>query len=281
MAQEDKGASRVDLCGKWRNNLPVSRVAAEQMLTFAMPPNVCFQVQVDERHGGVLSVNENDVMSDSRQFDLAEGIVYPGMMIVSAQERGLGTHAMANYINFFSACGVGSLKIGAGLDAGAYTWARFGALPDDPRDYNIWDNVIPRYRAIRPALSDKDRHELDAVVADRSPESVWRVADVRTDVGFILHDVFQRDAMGSHEDHVILKNVSLAFNRCDVGKRVTKAGMECGDMPMGQYLLAGASWDGHIDISNPDSAQMKRVSQYVQQKTGRTLQVNHHRASVG
>jgi hypothetical protein len=244
---------------EWNARIPMPPDAALAILTRDLPPETVVNLIILDDGTGNISMSAPGVFScDGTTFKLQWHELHPGVLVVKEQEQGqsTGRHVVRNQIEFFRRCGVSNIHAEASKDAGGYTWARFGFLPDDIEDY---DFSMTRYQVggrlnlLRKAFDEVTAERLEEAAAFESEKDLWRIADAGADVGPALRAMSddQREAFAKFFDRDGGKKaVSTLFSMAQAGRPV----------PAGRALLAGTQWKGHINTNN--AAQMNRVNHY-------------------
>ncbi|HTK84631.1 MAG TPA: hypothetical protein VL625_06040 [Patescibacteria group bacterium] len=243
----------------------MSEAEAMDILRQDLPTDTKVELDIDDDGSGSIRIKATGAIDETRDFDLVAHRLYPGTMIVTDNGKGLGRHLMRNEIEFFRACGVKRFNIHAGYEAGGYTWARMGFLPDDKDNDYLKKPVRVRYNAVRPLLTDKERQLMDGVVKIRRAKDCWAVADAPIDIGPRLRTLFNEAANGNERaearfGHLLDSIDSPGYNdkiRDYIIERI-KAGKS---LPLGRYLLSGSDWTGYLDFE--DNTQMRRAGRYV------------------
>jgi hypothetical protein len=251
----------------WKRYIPMTEKQAGAILGRDLPGNVRFSIEFGEDGKAEFSLfTKEKIFSDSRSVDFKKAVLLPGYLKCSRQGKGIGRIAMRNQIEFFRACGIRRFEITAGLEAGGYSWARFGFLPEkisDPRfDEHARRHVRDRYEAIESLLDADEKLGLSRIVKLRRRKDIWRLADAPVDVGPRLSALFNKTASGKTECREPLKTLFKVL----ADDRVIKDTVEeriAARKPLfiGRLLLSGAFWDGVMNFDNKE--QMERAGNYV------------------
>lgn len=235
----------------WARQMPIPSRLAEAILTRDLPDDFSYNISLSGSEGWLFL--DGNGASDSRKFDLASGIAYPGDLVVrnDTQYQGWGRLILRNQIEFFHAAGLRKMEINAAREAGAYSWARMGFLPEMPLDAGFQRDLKRRYELISPFL-DMTAASASLPVTLLRAQDLWAVADAATDVAPLLPDFFKTAAQSfSGIDKETSNTISVLFAaRLAQGHKVT----------LGQFLLAGQSYRAFIDLG--DAAQLQRAGNY-------------------
>lgn len=235
----------------WAQRMPIPSALAVAILQRDLPPDCTYNISLYDDEGWLFL--DGDDASDSRKFDMACGTVQPGDLVIrhDAQYQGLGRLILRNQIEFFHAIGMKQLKINAAREAGGYSWARMGFLPDMPLDSELTDNLQRRYELIKPFLTAAATPDLLPVPV-KQPHDLWAIADASVNIAACLPAFFSAAAQSfSGSDKEISNTIGALFDRrLRDGKPVT----------LGQFLLAGMSYPAFLDLN--DASQLKRVGDY-------------------
>lgn len=235
----------------WNRLMPIPAALAVAILRRDLPDDCTYNISFSGDEGW-LFLDGRDA-SDSRKFNMAHGVVQPGDLVIrnDAQYQGLGRLIMRNQIEFFHAIGMKHLQINASSQAGGYSWARMGFLPDMPLDPEFTRVLQRRYELIKPFLAATDMP--DALpLPIKQPHDLWAIADASADIAPRLPDFFSKAAQSfSGGDKEISNTIACLFeNRLRQGKSVT----------LGQFLLAGTTYPASLDLN--DVAPLKRAGAY-------------------
>lgn len=163
--------------------------------------------------------------TSTREFR-PNGEIYHSYFHLSSAYQGkdISRVLMKQQIPVYQDLGYNKVKVHANIDVGAYTWARYGFVPE----LNSWSSL-------RAGIADKlDRlaasgkvnprayTQVKGLLESRDPRTIWNIADIREPFS-------------------------------DPQKPKTNT--------LGKALLLGSSWHGSLDLS--DAATMERFNKYV------------------
>lgn len=126
-----------------------------------------------------------------RSVDFADGVVHHGYFKLAKSKQGQGTarKLMRESIGMYQSWGIKEVITEAGLDAGGYTWARFGFIPSQADwDHLRSNNPGQLQRRLKVMLQENGitQTTFDAVTKllnDPDPRTLWDVADLSARVG--------------------------------------------------------------------------------------------------
>jgi hypothetical protein len=256
----------------WRLYIPMTEKKAGAILGRDLPGDVRFTLEFRERGMAHFTIyNKEKIFSDSRAVDFGKRTLLPGFVECKDQGRGIGRTLMRNQIEFFRACGIRRFSITAGLEAGGYSWARFGFLPKKLSgnyfNEHTRDHVRERYDLIKKLLTGEERDSLDRIVKLRRLKDIWRLADAPVDVGPRLSALFNKSA-GTAEREPLTKLFNVLASDKDIENMIRQRLEEGLPVTVGRLCLSGASWDGMLNFNNKE--QMKRAGTYVGGWTAKT-----------
>lgn len=139
------------------------------------------------------------------------------------QGRGIIKPMLRNFVDEAQSAGGQGVTLLANISIGGYAWAKFGFVPDDEAWRRVRNQIFDRLDAMDP--HPKSFEKIRQACASDDPRSIWKIADNKEP----------------------LKE----------GVR-TKPGVTNGTI--GQYLLCGRSWDGHLNFDDEDA--MARFRKY-------------------
>jgi hypothetical protein len=219
---------------------------------------------------GTLEIVHDD-FDETRTFNLKTGVVDFGVLRVdNNREQGTARTVLRNEIELFRALGAKIFNVHA-ADAGAYALARFGMLPDDVNDAEFvketTERVARRLKAFEPLLTTGEKKALAGPAALGNGADIWDLADAKIDLSPRLGDLFAKATSGDGEAVTTRDAILSALDDTYFhgnGARIVRDMQEhvaAGKaLPVGRLLLAGAYWEGHLDLA--DAAQMKRAGAY-------------------
>ena len=98
-----------------------------------------------------------------------------------------------------------------------------------------------------------------------SGKDIWRIADARTDVAPVLKELFRERAGDPAKGEFTRRDMFVRNFTGDSAEdalaNLKKMAGEGRPVPAGRALLAGTTWDGHLNMR--DSMQMRRAGAYV------------------
>lgn len=234
----------------WDKYVPMTEYAAKQILLQDMPEDTIVKITLGTDGVGSLAISHDEV-NDNRSFNMSQHVVDSGLLHTTTNGQGLGRKLMRNEIEFFAACGIQQFNIQAGSSAGGYAWARFGFLPLGNQQ-QFTDKVRYRLDKIQALLTDQETQEIEDALRFRTPQDMWRLADMKTDLAPRLKEVFRKASSGNN-DAARQKDRMFA-----IIKQYKREGTE---MPIGRVLMAGNKWEGTLNLA--DKEQMARIEKYV------------------
>lgn len=253
----------------WNKYIPFSPQTAVEILTGDLPKSTRVYLYDVYPHGqGDLKIGKpyaaelGRCFGDHRSFDLSEGTVESGFMMIGTQlrGRGIGRIMMRNQIEFFHACGARDFKIMAGSNNGGYTWARMGFLPTGSESpYFNKEIIIPfkqKMKALKPFLPRALYREVMGSISFDDPHAIWQIADQRVDIMPHLKPLY--DSKGHIRNGLKKKQDRLTTIARDVFNEASQGGT---GLPLGRLLLTGSTWNGVLKMDDP--VQMARVGRYV------------------
>lgn len=158
-----------------RNPAEVYRVLAEGLPVL---PRVAIDIKPNGSGRLVMTLTDaagSQIAEADRTFDFARRIAYNAGLIVEPpfQGQNIGrTHLAALLLDFYHPAGIERVAVTAGLDVGAYTWARAGFVPTPESWKRLRTDLMRRYEGFR--LNDPI---LLATILDDDPRGLWDVAD--------------------------------------------------------------------------------------------------------
>ena len=141
----------------------------------------------------------------------------------SFQGEGIGKYLLQRHIDTYNKLGINNVKLTANIDIGGYAWAKYGFVPNKWG----WSSVASKARGraqnlLKSGEIDKDTYD--------SVKQLTLSDDPRS-----IHDL------------------------SDLSQRVNTD--EDGETTLGKALLLGQSWDGQLNLKDPDS--MARFNAYI------------------
>lgn len=257
----------------WDKYIPIDMPVALDVLSRDLPLQPLVSIQLQNDGIGRLTVLSNGSYCCFVNFDFKKGLVEEAHFEVGRnfQAQGIGRLVVRNQIEFFAAIGVKKFGMKAGMEAGGYTWARMGFVPDSLRSPEFMktgrDLIMKRYAALRPYLSAEEQGYVGEYYYLREFADMTALADAQFDLGPRLGALFREaSAPGSHEAMEKVETLRRSFIRfgADYGSeawdQVKERALAGRKLPLGQVLLSGTIWKGHLDLG--DAAQMKRAADY-------------------
>jgi hypothetical protein len=197
--------------------------------------------------------------------------------------RGLGKAMLSAFLDVYEAMGILRVEVSAGLDAGGYTWAKFGFLPDDDitdlangflnflgADWDSYaESVISGSEAdlrtdLREELLDDRYQQLldDALAAGDAELSATVTRELDDEVEDALAERLQDELDTLRRDYDAKRAYLEEFAE-DEGIFLDDDTLlwQIADHPKGKRYLAGQSWSGYLDLENAE--QMARFDAYV------------------
>ena len=258
----------------WNRHIPLTPRQALKILGRGLPKDTKIEFSALDIDGeGTIEFTLNkerkngrpdNVFHDSRDFNIGDKTLLDGLITVSDdhQEKQYGRKIFRNQIEFFYACGVRKFEVQAASYNGGYTWARFGFLPEDVKDYyfksNVRDVVADRYKLIRTFLPKDVQVKMDEAVRFKKKEDIWVVADCDTDLMPSLKKAFDKAARS--KDIPGLTNLQRQELHRELREDFEDAASKGKSLKVGRFLLTGTHWSASIDMTNEQ--QMKRISDY-------------------
>lgn len=240
----------------WMGRSGLDPVIAGTILLRDLPPDtgITAHFSATTPHAMRLDITGPDHYSN-RTFLMNKGVACPGNFSVGPENRqnGLGRRIMRNQIEFAHAAGMKRINITAALSTGGYAWARFGFLPDMPDLLinGVAAGINQGFTAISRFLTDSEKRDIIPFTRMMRPKDIWHVADNRTDIASRLRDAFESGITHGKGDRLMVADLKYRFREIVAqGKPVT----------VGQALLCGRVWNGHLDLGNAE--QMKRAGDY-------------------
>jgi hypothetical protein len=251
----------------WKKYIPMTVKKAGAILGRDLPGHVRFSMELNaDGSASFCLFDKEGVFSDSREVDFEKGVLLPGYVECSDQGRGIGRTMLRNQIEFFRACGIRRFKITAGLEAGGYSWARFGFLPRNIEGpyfkQHTREHVRERYKLIENLLTGEEKGKLKDIIRLRRLKDIWRLADAPVDVGPRLNVLFNKSAARATRADDPMRTLFNLLASSDKASKMIRRRMEQGEsVSVGRLCLSGASWDGILNFDNKE--QMRRAGDYV------------------
>jgi hypothetical protein len=99
-----------------------------------------------------------------------------------AQGQGLSKRILSANMRFYEAHGFERIETMA-IDAGAYTWARYGFVPDAEWWPRLVKQIEPNLEQARiDGLPEEAYKDVMTLLESRNPRAIWQIADARTPV---------------------------------------------------------------------------------------------------
>ncbi len=178
---------------------------------------------------------------------------------------GLGRRTFRNFTELAVLCGLTQFKTLAADENGAYTWARFGFLPDIERfdDTDMKDlmcDVAKRLSVLQGYIPDGVIESVTGIIKDPVRESLWAIADDRYNVLPVLQGMDRRAISALYQAISESFPQLFDFKGLNSGKAFFTMSRGSDFLPLGCLLLYASRWPGVIDFSN--ARQMERVRDY-------------------
>ncbi|MDB5490746.1 MAG: hypothetical protein JWO78_595 [Micavibrio sp.] len=241
----------------WNVSVPVNPDLAVHILTRDLPDVEEVELEYSPYANEVSCSLRGDGYYDRRDFGLGSGRTGHGTVSVDVRKQGagIGRILMRNEIEFAHALNMRTFSIYAGGSAGGYTWASLGFEPDkiDSEDFNTYTrNLISRhYEAVKDCLTEEERYNVRPLLDLIRTKDLRQLARQDADFSVRLKTVFAQAVNHDSEQNLVRDSLRERFNvRLRLGKKIT----------LGQVLLAGTTWRGHIDLQDP--VQMRRAGEY-------------------
>lgn len=116
-----------------------------------------------------------------RQFSLADGVVSHIYFDLNEAERkrGLGSRFLRNSVVAYRLQGIRTIRTKAACEAGGYTWARLGFIPDLNSWQGITGEIQKRLNAVRTEIPQETAMYVDTLLRSSDPKSIWSIADMQ------------------------------------------------------------------------------------------------------
>lgn len=168
---------------------------------------------------------------------------------------GLSKQFFQGALPTYDKMGVKSLSTYADIDIGAYTWGRYGFVPDSPG--GLARRVTARAKELfkdTGLFDDADWRAFQSVVDPKNPEFIWDVVDAKY---YTTPDRAQA-LVGNWMRHDARASV-------EISNKKTREEAKKGIVSVGRLTMiddAGAmNWEAHLDLHDEDS--VKRLEGYV------------------
>lgn len=223
------------------------------------------KIYSEDFSGRLIFLNGRTLDNDGSTFKVAP----------DSQGKGLGKAWLKSMVELLLALGDEDLKFQAGLENGAYTWARVGVPMDmAPQDAEARTNlsrmVIGRLEAVRPFLSPSDYHMARALSRFVAKDDINRLASMEAAVPHdVLDDLHQEDS-SVYKRLTEFYALHPAVNDPKMLERTEKnhlsaafhsAARQERELSLPRFLLSHAYWNARIDFSN--ACEMQTIGAYL------------------
>lgn len=264
----------------WNRFIPLSPKDAEKILLRGLPKGVSVKLWIDSDGDGDICFSGPDIKEADCHFSFKKAERGSGSTSIHprAQSKGLGRKIIRNEIEFLKACGIKKFSVFAASEAGGYTWARFGYVPENDSLEFIRKKVNRSYNALKDSLNPVERRQIERFIKIKSAKDVHKLADTEIDLSSRLAEMFN----AVNNDNItlterkrykrILETLETSLDiegriYIDSGAGVDKSALT--DDPktpqhpvkLGRLLLAGLTWRGTLNLNS--APQMRRVDEYV------------------